>query len=247
MGKRVLVQRRGKGGFQFRAPSKGKVAPAKYPALPPGTTVSGVVRDIIHERGRIAPLAQVALDDGRVFYMPAVAGMYVGERVSIGEGAELRTGNVLPLSKIPEGTPVSNIELRPNDGGKVARAAGASAIVYSAKGGSVVLKLPSGRLVSVSGESRATIGVVAGSGAVEKPLLKAGASYHKMRSRGRKWPRVRGVAMSIWYHPHGGGRHQKPGHPTSVSRNAPPGRKVGNIAPRKTGRGKVRKERVEVK
>jgi large subunit ribosomal protein L2 len=179
--------------------------------------------------------------------MPAVAGMYVGERVSIGEGAEPRTGNVLPLSKIPEGTPVSNIELRPNDGGKVARAAGASAIVYSAKGGSVVLKLPSGRLVSVSGESRATIGVVAGSGAVEKPLLKAGASYHKMRSRGRKWPRVRGVAMSIWYHPHGGGRHQKPGHPTSVSRNAPPGRKVGNIAPRKTGRGKVRKERVEVK
>ena len=82
----------------------------------------------------------------------------------------------------------------------------------------------------------ATIGIVAGGGRPEKPFLKAGAVWHHTRPKARKWPVVRGTAMNACSHPHGGGSHQSPGRPTTVSRHAPPGRKVGNIAARRTGR-----------
>jgi len=84
--------------------------------------------------------------------------------------------------------------------------------------------------------ARATIGVIAGGGRLEKPLLKAGAAYWKWSAKSYWWPRVRGLAMNPVSHPHGGGRHV--GRPTTVSRNAPPGRKVGHIAARRTGRRK---------
>ncbi|MEM4052736.1 MAG: 50S ribosomal protein L2, partial [Ignisphaera sp.] len=79
---------------------------------------------------------------------------------------------------------------------------------------------------------------VAGGGRLEKPLLKAGNAYYKWRAKARKWPRVRGVAMNAVDHPHGGGSHQSESKPTTVSRRAPPGRKVGHIAARRTGRRK---------
>lgn len=80
------------------------------------------------------------------------------------------------------------------------------------------------------------VGVVAGGGRIDKPLLKAGASYHKYRVKRNCWPRVRGVAMNPVEHPHGGGNHQHIGHPSTTARDAPPGRKVGLIAARRTGR-----------
>lgn len=83
--------------------------------------------------------------------------------------------------------------------------------------------------------ARATIGIVAGGGRIDKPLLKAGNAYHKYKAKRNCWPRVRGVAMNPVDHPHGGGNHQHVGHPTTVSRHAPPGQKVGLIAARRTG------------
>lgn len=83
--------------------------------------------------------------------------------------------------------------------------------------------------------ARAIVGIVAGGGRIDKPLLKAGNAYHKYKAKRNCWPRVRGVAMNPADHPHGGGNHQHVGHPTTVSRHAPAGKKVGLIAARRTG------------
>ena len=80
----------------------------------------------------------------------------------------------------------------------------------------------------------------------EKPLMKAGAAHYRAKARGKLYPTVSGVAMNPVDHPHGGGNHQAVHGPNSVSRNAPPGKKVGNIAPRRTGRGRVRAKDEEV-
>ena len=242
MGKRILQRRRGKAGIQFRAPSKGKVAPVRYPKMNGPATVTA----ILDERGRSAPLAQIRLEGDRYTYLPATAGLTVGQQVSLGPTAQVAGGNVLPLSGIPEGTRISNIELRPGDGGKLVRASGTSAVLFSKAGGRVILKLPSGKNILVSDRCRATVGEVAGGGRREKPFLTAGARHHAMRAAGRVYPRMRGIAMAVVYHPFGGGRHQHPGKSTSTSRNAPPGRKVGLIAPRKTGRKRLARASAEV-
>ncbi|MEM1767969.1 MAG: 50S ribosomal protein L2, partial [Desulfurococcaceae archaeon] len=116
------------------------------------------------------------------------------------------------------------------------RASGTYAVILSKSGGKTQIQLPSGKIIEVSSEARAMIGVIAGGGRPEKPLLKAGFSYHKWRVKARKYPRVRGLAMNPVSHPHGGGRHV--GRPTTVARNTPPGRKVGHISARRTGRRK---------
>lgn len=243
MGKRILVQRMGRGTPTFRSPRHLKVAPVRYPPIPVTHHVKGVVVDILHEPGRGAPIALIRLEDGHEFYNVAVEGLRVGQTVEVGEGAAPLPGNVLPLKSIPEGTKVCNVELRPGDGGKLVRVGGSYAILSGKTSTHAILVLPSGKRKSVLLECRATVGVVAGGGRLEKPLLKAGAAYHKWKVRARKWPRVRGVAMNAVDHPHGGGSHQSESRPTTVSRNAPPGRKVGHISARRTGRKKGASER----
>jgi len=247
LGKRILQRRRGKAGIQFRAPSKGKIAPVRYPRLGPGSGGTARVTAILDERGRSAPLAQIQYEGNRFTYLPAVAGMAVGREVSLGPEAAPAMGNILPLSRIPEGTRVCNVELRPGDGGRLVRASGTSAVLFSRAGGRAMLKLPSGKNILVDEKCRATVGEVAGGGREEKPFLTAGARHHAMRASGRVYPRMRGIAMAVVYHPFGGGRHQHPGKSTSTSRNAPPGRKVGLIAPRKTGRKRLARASMEVK
>ncbi|MDG6954425.1 MAG: 50S ribosomal protein L2 [Nitrososphaerota archaeon] len=244
MGKRILQRRRGKAGIQFRAPSRGKVAPVRYPRA--DYDGSATVTAILDERGRSAPLAQLKVSRDKYAYLPAVAGMSVGQQVSLGSVAAVHEGNVMPLSRIPEGTRICNVELRPGDGGKLVRASGASAVLFSKAGGRAILKLPSGKNVQIHDTCRATIGEVAGGGRKEKPFLTAGARHHAMRAAGRVYPRMRGIAMAVVYHPFGGGRHQHPGKSTSTSRNAPPGRKVGLIAPRKTGRKRLARTSMEI-
>ncbi len=244
MGKRILQRRRGKAGIQFRAPIKGKIAPVRYPKS--GIGGAATVTAILDERGRSAPLAQLRLEGNRYTYLPAVAGMSVGQQVNIGASAQVVEGNIMPLSRMPEGTRISNIELRPGDGGKFVRASGTSAVLFSKANGRAIVKLPSGKNILVSDTCRATVGEVAGGGRREKPFLTAGARHHAMRASGRVYPRMRGIAMAVVYHPFGGGRHQHPGKSTSTSRNAPPGRKVGLIAPRKTGRKRLARASAEV-
>ena len=242
MGKRILQRRRGKAGIQFRAPSRGKVSPVRYPRGEGAATVTA----ILDERGRSAPLAQIRLEGDRYAYLPAVAGMTVGQQVSLGQTAQLAQGNVMPLSTMPEGTRVCNIELRPGDGGRLVRASGTSAVLFSMGNGRAILKMPSGKIMLFFVRCGATVGEVAGGGRREKPFLTAGARHHAMRAAGRVYPRMRGVAMAVVYHPFGGGRHQHPGKSTSTSRNAPPGRMVGLIAPRKTRRKRLPRASAEV-
>ncbi|MGC8982606.1 MAG: 50S ribosomal protein L2 [Desulfurococcaceae archaeon] len=234
MGKRIVVQRRGRGSPTWRTPDHIHVAPARYPMLDYDKTYKGVVKDIIHDPGRWVPLAEIEMENGQTFYIPAVEGMYVGQVIEIGLNAKVANGNILPVGQIPEGTQVANIEKRYGDGGRYARSSGTYGIVLGKSGDKVKIQLPSGKTIEVSARARATIGVIAGGGRLEKPLLKAGAAYYKWSAKSHWWPRVRGLAMNPVSHPHGGGRHV--GRPTTVARTAPPGRKVGHIAARRTGR-----------
>ncbi len=243
MGKRIRQQRAGRGTSTFRSPSHLRVAPARYPPLESLSNggrgyLTGYVAELVHDPGRWVPLARIVVENGVEFYTPAVEGIRVGSSIQIGSNASIAPGNILPLASIPEGTKICNIELRPGDGGRFVRAAGGYAIVLGKSGDRVIVQLPSGSVKELLAGCRATIGVVAGGGRLEKPLLKAGAAYHKYRVKATKWPRVRGVAMNAVSHKFGGGSHQSESHPTTVSRRAPPGRKVGHIAARRTGRRK---------
>ncbi|HDM27075.1 MAG TPA: 50S ribosomal protein L2 [Candidatus Bathyarchaeota archaeon] len=237
MGKRIRVQRRGRGGSTFRARTHRRVAPSKYPPLRDGMegSLKGIVKELTHDPGRGCPLALIELETGEDFYMVAPEGLHVGQIIEYGESANIGIGSILPLGRIPEGTIICNVELRPGDGGKLAKSSGAYAMVISHTPDGSIVRLPSGKTKVLDDRCRATIGVVSGAGRTEKPFLKAGRKYHLMRSRGRKYPRTRGVAMIAAVHPFGGGRHQHPGKPTTVSRHAPPGRKVGLIAARASG------------
>merc|ERR1712006_72204 len=93
-----------------------------------------------------------------------------------------------------------------------------------------------GQKKNVPYTGRDMIGVIAGGGRVDKPMLKAGTAFHKYRVKRNCWPKVRGVAMNPVEHPHGGGNHQHIGHPSTVRRDAPPGKKAGLIAARRAGR-----------
>jgi len=240
MGKRTLVRRRGRGGKQFRAIIVGKIAPAKYPNFKLEENHQGTVVDIVHERGRDAPLAKVFFDDGRYSYVPAPEGTMVGSTIRVGHGSPANKGNILALESVPDGTLVCNIEKNVGDGGKLIKSAGSGAIVFAHGTEGVTIKFPSGKFLTLNAKCRAMVGTIAGAGRKEKPFLKAGNCAKYMQAHGRLYPTVRGIAQAAVYHPHGGGRHQHIGRQSSVSRNTPPGRKVGNIAPRKTGRGRVK-------
>ncbi len=232
MGKRIIPQRRGKGSSVYRAPSHKYVAAAKHP---PVREARGIVEDIIHDPGHRSPLMLVRLESGERFYALAPEGIGVGDEIEIGPTAKIKVGNILPLINIPDGTPVYNIESRPGDGGKFVRSSGMYAFVVSHESDRVYVKLPSGQIKAFHAFCRAAIGVVSGGGRVDKPWVKAGKKWHALRSRATYWPKVRGKVMNAVDHPHGGGDHPHVGRPTCVSRRAPPGRKVGHIAARRTG------------
>jgi large subunit ribosomal protein L2 len=242
MGKRIKVQRRGRGTPVFQGAHTGKVAQAKYPAVS-NESLRGTIKDIIHESGRAAPLAVIELTNGETFYSAAPEGTHVDQVIVIGAEAPLMVGNVIPLGKVPEGTLVNNLEIRPGDGGRIVRASGAYATVISHNLDKTVVKLPSKKSILLPAESRVTIGVISSGGRLEKPRLKAGEGHHAAKSNNKVYPIAHGVKMTAASHPHGGGRHRRPGKSTTVSRNAPPGAKVGLIAARVSGRGGSKRKR----
>jgi large subunit ribosomal protein L2 len=252
MGRRIQGQRRGRGSPTFRAPSHRYKGDLSHPTVEDADVVSGTVVDIEHDPARSAPVAAVEFDDsesgrpsgsrtesgdGDRRLVLAPEGIGVGDRLQVGVSAAIEPGNTLPLAEIPEGVPVCNVEANPGDGGKFARASGVNATLMTHERNVTVVQLPSDEVKRLDPQCRATIGVVAGGGRTEKPMVKAGNKHHKMKARGTKWPNVRGVAMNAVDHPFGGGGRQHPGRPKSVSRDAAPGRKVGDIASRRTGRG----------
>ncbi|MBU2559992.1 50S ribosomal protein L2 [archaeon] len=238
MGKRLTVQKRGKGSSVYKSPShrhRGEVKHRGIDEKERAGVVTGKVVDIMMDPGRTAPVVRVRFEGGEKRLLLGTEGVQLGDEISYGASSKIKRGNTLPLSSIPEGTPISNVEKLQGDGGKFIRASGSYGLVVSHEGDKTVIQMPSGVLKTVHSASRATLGIVAGGGRREKPILKAGKAWHMQRPRARYWPIVRGVAMNAIAHPHGGGSGS-PGKPTSVSRNTPPGRKVGLIAPRRTGR-----------
>lgn len=235
MGKRLIQQRRGRTKSKFNVPSHRYKGEIKY-AQDTGKNL-GIVQDILHDPGRTAPLASVRLNDNRKILILAPEGIKTGDEIKFTDSKnEIGVGNVLPVGKIPEGAPVYNIELSPGDGGKLVRAGGNSATVVSHDKKKTVVQLPSGQFKTLDSTCRATIGIIAGGGRKDKPFVKAGKKHFASRRRGKQYPTVRGVAMNPVAHPHGGGGHQHVGKPYTVKRGASPGRKVGSIAARRTGR-----------
>ncbi len=239
MGKRIRVQRRGRGASTFRATTNKRVAPARYPSTVKvkesyETSQNGIIKELVHDPGRGSPLALVEFENGDKCYTIVPEGVHSGQRMQLGGKAVLDVGNILPLGKIPEGTMICNIELRPGDGGKLSRSSGAYAIVITHTPQGTIIKLPSGKTKYIADYCRATIGIVSGAGRTEKPFLKSGSRFHLMRSRGRKYPRTSGRKMVPAVHPYGSSKRSSR-RTTTTSHGAPPGQKVGLIAARGTG------------
>jgi len=232
MGKRIKTRARGKGGPRYRAPSHKWAGKVEF--YLPQNISSGVVKDIIHDPGRNAPLALVEFPDKTTKLHIAVEGIKVGDKIDY--LSSLTLGSVLPVGKIPEGMKICCLETYPGSGPKMCRSSGSFATIISKIKNKVRVMFPSGKIKEIDENCLAVIGVPAGSGRREKPFVKAGQSHYKSLARGKVWPIVRGVAMGPVDHPFGG--KTKPGIPKSVSRHAPPGRKVGSISPKRMGKRK---------
>lgn len=174
--------------------------------------IPAVVETIEYDPNRSANIALLKYADGERRYILAPVGLKVGDSVRSGEDAEVRPGNAMPLSRVPMGTFVHNVELRPGGGGRLARGAGTAAQLMARERGYAILRLPSKEVRMVQQSCYATIGQVGNTDHENISLGKAG----KARHRGRR-PHVRGVAMNPVDHPHGGGEGKSSGgrHPVS--------------------------------
>jgi large subunit ribosomal protein L2 len=231
MGKNIISQRRGRGTTSFRAPSFNFKGEARVPNL----VTSGTVVDLIHCPAHSAPLVKVVLESGKDCLMIAHDGVVVGQNIKIGT-TDLVAGNVVELKDIPEGTLIYNLEAVPGDGGKFVRASGGFARVANRVGSQIIVILPSKKQKLMHEKCRASIGVAAGGGRTEKPLMKAGTRYYKEKAKNHLYPVVAGSAMNAVDHPFGNKRSSRKSKNRPVSRDAPPGRKVGYLAARRTGR-----------
>lgn len=227
MGKRIIPQRRGRGTSTYRSPSHRHKGVPRYPR---GVSGEGVITDIFHAPGRTTPMASVKFAQVKSL-MLVPEGLRVNQIINIGPGSAIELGNTLPLDEIPEGTLVFNIEGKEGDGGKFVRTAGTSATVIT-RGKKTIVQMPSGAFKSFDKKCMATVGILANTGRTEKPFAKAGKKFHCYRSKAKRSKKVKGIAMNAVNHPHGGGGHPHVGTQSSPSYNAPPGRKVGNIAPK---------------
>ena len=237
MGKSLIQQARGKGGPSYLAPSFRYKTSAKH--LPLTKSVTGTITDFVKCPGHSAPLAEVSYDDGSLALMIAPEGVRVGDRIESSQNANPSVaGNTVPLSSIPEGSAIYNIESMPGDGGKFCRVGGASAHLVSKSGQHAIVILPSRKERRFLLSCRATVGAIAGGNRTEKPFLRAGAKHHAKRARNKRYPMVSGAAQNAVDHPFGNKRTSRKAKQRPVPRFAPAGRKVGKLHPRRTGRKK---------
>jgi large subunit ribosomal protein L2 len=237
MGKRVISRRRGAGSFRYRSPSHRHHGPIYHPSA--SLVGDGTVVSIVPAPGRSAPVAEIRGPDGIMVRTLAIAGIATGDTVAFHRGRVDR-GSILALQEIPDGTLVSNLEVKPFDGGRLVRAAGTSALVVAHTGKEVTVQLPSGAFKTFLATCRAQVGAVAGGGRRERPIIKAGKKYWSTRSLARAYFKVRGVAMNPVNHPFGGGAHQHVGRPSTVSSGTWPGAKVGRFSRSQSRRRKAR-------
>jgi large subunit ribosomal protein L2 len=227
MGKRIISRRRGSGTPTYRSPSHRHHGAIYHPAA--SMVGDGKVISIEQAPGRTAPVAEVTAPDGTTVRILAPAGLATGDTIAFHEG-KVDRGAILALARIPDGTLISNVEVKPFDGGRLVRSAGASALVVAHAGSEVTIQLPSGDFKRLLDTCRAEVGAVGGSGRLERPIIKAGKKVWATRSLARAAFKVRGVAMNPVNHPFGGGAHQHVGRPSTVSSGTWPGAKVGRFS-----------------
>jgi len=174
--------------------------------------VKAKVLRIEYDPNRSAHLALVKYDDGLSNYIIAPNKLKIGEEIISGRNKEIKIGNCMPLSDIPAGTDIHNIELTPNGGAKLCRSAGSSAQIAGLDSNYCIVKLTSGEIRKIINTSRATIGSVSNSDHQNIKIGKAGRN----RWKGKR-PSVRGVAMNPVDHPHGGGEGKTSGGRSPVS------------------------------
>ena len=175
--------------------------------------IPATVASIEYDPNRSAFIALLQYEDGEKRYILQPAGLKVGDTVVAGASADIKAGNALPLTNIPVGTVVHNVELYPGRGGQLARAAGNSAQLMAKEGAYALLRLPSGELRNVPVNCMATVGQVGNTDHENVKVGKAG------RKRHMGWrPTVRGSVMNPCDHPHGGGEGKAPiGRPGPVT------------------------------
>lgn len=235
MGKRLIQQARGKGSMTYRAPSHRYKGSSTY-SKKENTKVK--ILDFIHCPAHSAPLAKVTDPTKKSVFLIAAEGIKVGEEIQYSPTAEIKSGNILQLKNIPEGTKIFNIESQPGDDGKFCRSAGAFARVVAKIKNKVVVQFPSKKQKEFPQDCKASIGIVAGGGISEKPILKAGIKMKMKRARNKLYPRSGATSMNAVDHPFGGTTSSHKGKPTVTPRGAPPGRKVGLLRATRTGRRK---------
>lgn len=235
MGKRIISQRRGRGTSTYRAPSHRYKTKCSYPRLE-DKQLTGKIINMTHDPGKSAPTVTIKFENGKIITLPSSINLRVNQEVSLGNN--VKTGNIVKLSDIPIGVDIFAIEKLPGSGPCFCKASGTSARIVSRTKDKVTIQFPSKTQAELHKECRATIGIVAGSGRKEKPFVKAGKRHHAMRAKGKLYPLTSGVAMNAVDHPFGSGRGRHMGKPRNAPRDAPPGRKVGLIKARRTGKRK---------
>ncbi|MEK6915151.1 MAG: 50S ribosomal protein L2 [Nanoarchaeota archaeon] len=232
MGKRIISQARGKGSLSYQARKQAFIYRVGYPII----EGKAEIIKLIHSAAHSAPLIKLKIKN-TIFYNVAFEGAILGKSVTLG-GIDFAYGNIVPLKDIPVSSKIYNIELNPGDGGKMIRASGSSAQVYKRyDGGKIGILMPNRKELKLDSECRATLGVVAGDGRRQKPMMKAGVHHYRAKARNKLWPRVSAVSTNAIDHPFGSGRGKRIKSKTA-KRNAPPGRRVGHLSPRRTGRSK---------
>lgn len=228
MGKRIISQARGKGSLTYRAKKSSFIYKVGYPS----SEGSAQILKLIHSAAHSAPLMKVQLNN-EIFFIPAFNGAFVEQKIQVG-GNKAEVGNILPLKEIPSGTEIYNIERNPGDGGKFMRVAGAAAVLDKKANNRVIVLLPNKKSVTLSENCRAVIGRIAGDGRLNKPFMTAGRKWFKMKAKNKLYPRTSAIKVNAVDHPFGSGRGKR-AKPKIAKRNAPPGRRVGHLRPRRTG------------
>ncbi|MDP2947419.1 MAG: 50S ribosomal protein L2 [Nanoarchaeota archaeon] len=231
MGKNIIQQARGKGSLSYRV---SKRAFAANPGYPKNLDGEWVVVKLISSPGHSAPLAKFVNKQGEKFYNYAAHMLYVGRKINFGGS---KNGDIAKIGELKNGTEIFNIEHNQKDGGQFVQTAGTVAVILGRQGDIIRVRMPSKQEKKFSADCRATVGRIAGDGRLEKPILKAGKNFFIRKVKNKLWPRTSAVKMNKIDHPFGSGRGKRI-KSKIAKRNSPPGKKVGLLRPRRTGRKK---------
>jgi len=191
MGKRIITQARGKGSHTYRVRKKAFRYKLQYPSKLDG---KGTVIRLFDSAAHSSPLAKIKYEKG-IFYIPAFKEMIEGQEINFG-GKKIKQGNIIELKNIPVKTKIYNIESRPRDGGIFIKSAGNSAVISRIIEKDIFILMPSKKERKFNSNCRAIIGVIAGTGRLDKPIVKAGKKYHIKKSKSKLF----NIRYPFFYH-----------------------------------------------